>query len=178
MKKLADEMEMKRATKAEEDTWYRNTEIGGLLEVKAFHHTPYQGDSESDNVLATFELGISSQVGDWVKVGGSLLYEQDETPLEVDVAYATIANFKRSPLFFTAGQIYLPFGEYHTNMVSDPLALEIGETREAAAQLGFSAKGFSGSAYVFNGTHSRNGEEQINSWGAHVDYTRENDDLT
>jgi len=178
LRKLEEKMEEKRATGTGADAWYRNIEIGGLVEVEAAHRSPYQGDSESDIVLATFELGIASRIGEWVEIGGSLLYEQDKTPLEVDVAYATIANFEHSPLFLTAGQIYLPFGEYGSDMISDPLTLEIGETRETALQLGFAYNGFSGSTYLFNGSYISNGKDHIDSWGAHLDYTRESKELS
>ncbi len=86
----------------------------------------------------------------------------------VDVAFVTIANPEQSPLFLTAGQIYVPFGAYETNLVSDPLTLEIGETRETALQGGFVRGGFNGSVYVFNGTNKKDGKNQIGSWGANL----------
>ena len=131
MKKLEENIEEKRATESVSDAWYRNIEVGALIEVEAGYTSPFEGDSESDVVLATFELGISSQVTDWVEAGGTLLYEEDETDLEVDTGYITLANADVSPLFLTAGQIYVPFGAFETHMVSDPLTLEIGETRES-----------------------------------------------
>lgn len=178
MKKLADDLEKKRVAETGGDAWYRNIEIGAVVEVEAGYHSPYQGDSESDIVLATFELGISSQISDWVEVGGSLLFEEDDTPLEVDVAYATIADPGQSPRFLTVGRIYLPFGVYETHLVSDPLTLEIGETRETTAQLGFVTGGFNGSAYLFNGTNKKDGENRIGSWGANLGYAHESDSLT
>lgn len=63
--------------------WFQNIEIGGLIEVEAGYTSPYEGDDESDIVLATFELGISSQVNDWIEAGAALLYEEDETDLSL-----------------------------------------------------------------------------------------------
>lgn len=156
--------------------WYRNIEIAGLIEVEASYLSPYEGGSESDIVLATAELGIRSQVNDWVEAGISFLYEQDETDLEVDTAYLTFANADVSPLFLTAGQVYVPFGVYETNLVSDPLTLEIGEARETALQLGFEHSGFSGSVYVFNGDNKVKGKDRIESWGANLGFAQDSDD--
>ncbi|AFL74458.1 LbtU family siderophore porin [Thiocystis violascens] len=177
VKKLEEDLEQKRAgAEGEAGAWYRNIEVAGLIEVEAGYVSPYEGDSESDVVLATFELGITSQINDWVEAGASLLYEQDETDLEVDVAYITLANLDVTPVFLTAGQIYVPFGAYETNLVSDPLTLEIGETRETAVQLGFVQGDFSGSAYLFNGDNKVNGKNQVGSWGANLGYAQEQDD--
>lgn len=176
LKKLAENMDKKRSD--ESTAWYRQIEVGGLVEVEAGYHSPYEGDSESDIVLATFELGISSRLGDWVEAGGTLLYEEDDSGLDVDIAYVTLSNLEKAPLFLTAGQVYVPFGAYETNMVSDPLTLEIGETRETALQAGFIAKGFNGSLYVFNGDNNEDGDERIASWGANLAYAQETDALS
>jgi hypothetical protein len=158
--------------------WFKNIEIAGLIEVEAAYLEPFDAPSESDLVLATFELGILSQIGAWVEAGASLLYEEDDTDLEVDTAYITLYNPDVAPVFFTAGQIYVPFGVYETNLVSDPLTLEIGETRETAALLGFEYQGVGGSVYGFNGDTKLNGDNRISSWGANLGYRWERDDLS
>ena len=88
-----------------------------------------------------------------------------------------IYNPDVAPVFFTGGQIYVPFGVYDTNLVSDPLTLEIGETRETAALLGFEYAGVGGSVYGFNGDHKLNGDNRIGSWGANLSYAWEQDDV-
>jgi hypothetical protein len=148
------------------------------VEVEASYHSPYIGDNESDVILATFEPSISAQVNDWVAAGASLLYEEDATDLEVDTGFITIGNGDVSPLFLTAGQIYIPFGAFESNMVSDPLTLEIGETRESALQLGFEQQGLGGSVYVFNGTNKKDGKNQIGTWGANLGYAQETSTLS
>lgn len=150
--------------------------ISGLIEVEAGYHSPYEGDSESDISLATFELGINARINNWVEAAVALLYEEDDTDLEVDVAFITIGNQEASPIFLTAGQLYVPFGAYETNLVSDPLTLEIGETRETAVQIGFVAGDFLGSAYIFNGDNNIKGENRIGSWGANLGYGFEGED--
>lgn len=175
--KLEQNLERRRASSGD-DAWFNRMEIGGVVEVEAGYHSPYEGDSESDIVLATFELGISAAVTDWIEVEGTLLYEEDGTDLEVDVARITIANPDASPFSLTAGQIYVPFGMYETNLVSDPLTLEIGEARETALQIGFIQDGFDGALYLFNGSNKKNGRNEISSWGANLGYGQGSDDMS
>ncbi|MBK1708659.1 LbtU family siderophore porin [Marichromatium gracile] len=176
VKKLETALEERRTEQNWGTGWFQRIEIAGLIEVEANHTSPYVGSDESDIVLATFELGISAQVNDWVEANASLLYEEDDTDLEVDNAYITIANLEHSPLFLTAGQFYVPFGAYETNLVSDPLTLEIGEARETALQVGFVHGDFNGSVYAFNGDRKIDGENEIGSWGANLGFAQSFDD--
>jgi len=155
--------------------WFQGVEMGGVVEVEANHTDPYTGRSSNDLVLATVELAISSQVNDWVRADIVLLHEEDATDLEVDVGTITIAPPDGGGWFLTTGQFYLPFGAFESNMISDPLTLEIGETRESAFQAGFENGPFSGSAYAFNGTNKRKwgNQDRIDNWGANLAVTHE-----
>lgn len=155
--------------------WFNNIEIAGLIEVEASYADPYEGDSESDIALATFELGLAAQVTEWVEATASLLYEEGETDLEVDIAQVTLANEAVTPVYVNVGQFYLPFGAYETNLVSDPLTLEIGEIRESAVEVGFVYEGFGGSVYTFQGDNEVDGDTRIDSWGANLGFAQELD---
>jgi len=60
----------------------------------------------------------------------------------------TLGNMEMFPVYLTAGKMYVPFGNFESNMIQDPVTLEIGETRESAGQVGFEHSGFYGSAYA------------------------------
>lgn len=152
--------------------WFQGIQIGGVIEVEAGHTSPYQGDNENDIVVATVELGIAAQINDWTQGEIVLLYEEDDTDLEVDVATITIAD-PDSTWFVTAGQQYVPFGTYETNLVSDPLTLEIGETRESAILAGIESGGFHGGIYVFNGDNKEDGDNRIDNYGATAGFATE-----
>jgi hypothetical protein len=158
--------------------WFQSVEMSGAVEIEASHSSPYQGPNESDLVLATVELGINAQVNDWTSAEIILLHEEDDTDLEVDVGTITIAN-PDAPWFVTAGQFYIPFGAFESNMISDPLTLEIGETRESALQVGYDAGRFNGSIYAFNGDNKKdNGtKNRIDNWGANLNYVHESEAL-
>lgn len=152
--------------------WFQRVEVGGIVEVEAGANAPDTGDSSSDIVVATAEIGIAAQINRWVASGITLLYEEDDTDLKVDVATITIAN-PDGPWFLTAGRQYVPFGTYETNLVSDPLTLEIGEARETAILAGIESGGLSGGVYLFNGDLDEGGDSRIDALGAFVGFVRE-----
>lgn len=159
----------------EESKWSDRIEVGALIEVEAGYVKPYEGDSESDIVVATFAPFIASQVNDWIRLQAALLYEQDNTDLEVDIATVTITNAEKTPVHSIIGQTYMPFGNYDTHMVSDPLTLDVGESREVAIQLGVATFGVTGTAYVFNGDLDDDEGSKINDYGAFLGFNKEFD---
>lgn len=157
--------------------WFERVEFGGVVEVEAGRHDPYQGDSSSDVVLATVELGMAAQVNDWVEAEVVLLYEEDETDLEVDAATITVAP-PDGPWSLTGGRFYVPFGVFGTNLVSDPMTLELAETRESAAQIGFESDGLFAAVYAFNGDNKKDGDDKINNFGAVIGVEHEGETVT
>ena len=168
------EREISRLT-GQEDAWFNNLEITGAVEIEASRHDPFEGDSTSDVAVATAAIGIGAQVNDRVSAEIGLLYEEDDTDIEVDTASMT-AGPPEGAWSVTAGQVYLPFGIFESNMISDPLTLEIGETRETAVQFDVSANGFSGSAFLFNGANNEGGKEEIDGFGVAAGYAMEGDE--
>lgn len=153
--------------------------FSGLIELETSWAEDFEGVSESSIDLSTVELGMEAQMTDWV--AGSLLLEWDgdDDKITVSDAYITLGNTDEFPLTLTGGRLTVPFGAYETNMVSDPLTLEIGETGEDALVVGFEQAGFYSSVYVFNGDTNEGGDESnIEQFGATVGYSMENDTFT
>mgnify|MGYP006225581527 CR=1 FL=1 len=163
--------------KASGNSWFNNVEIGGLIEVEAGFEDPQDGDSESSLTLATAELGIAAQITEMVSAEIVLLYEDDgEEELDVDVATITLAP--NDSLEITAGQFYVPFGVFETNMVSDPLTLELGETRETAVMAGFGLGPVGVSAYIFDGDATEDGDAKIDNFGLDLALAQEADNFS
>ncbi|NVM21797.1 MAG: LbtU family siderophore porin [Desulfobacterales bacterium] len=155
-----------------------NITISGLIEAEAAFEDGSQEDS-SDIVLATVEVGFDAKVNEWVSGHILFLYEEDDTePMDVDEGTITMRNPEVCPGSVTAGKMYLPFGNFETNMVSDPLTLELGETNESAVLVGLEAADFHASVYAFNGDINEIGEDdEINGFGAGAVYAYENDGI-
>ena len=155
--------------------------MSGGLEVEAGYSKDFSDTANSDISLATMELAFEAQINEWFSVHALLLWEEDDTePIDLDEGSINIGGNETCPLYFTAGKIYIPFGLYESNMVSDPLTLEIGEMRESAIQIGTEANGFYGSVYLFNGDvpeDSSDEDDHIETFGANAGYTYKKDSV-
>ena len=149
--------------------------IGGVIEVEANHVDSDGADDESDIYVATVELGISAQINQWTAAEVVLLYENDDSDehngeIDVDVAAITLAD-PASSWFVTAGKYTLPFGNFSTNLVSDPITLDAAETADAAIEFGIETGGLLASVYAFQGDQ----DEAIENFGFQLGYTHKTD---
>lgn len=129
-----------------------------VLEVEAGFLSEYSEQersriTESGFSLATVETRLEARLSDRVKGIAVFLYEAGE-PFLVDEAFIHLGA-DDGCLNFRAGEFYVPFGNYETSLISDPLTLEMGETRETAVELNFWAAGLYVQAYLFNGDVDR-----------------------
>ena len=151
------------------------TQIHGTVEVEYGYSEDYTKANSSDIVLATVELAIETTVNDNVNIAVSLLHEEDDTALELDVGVINIHD-ENSPLSLSLGQMYVPFGSFDSNMISDPLTLELGETRESALYLTYSAGNISAGVYAFNGDIEETAatEDKVRQVGVSIAFDNEN----
>jgi hypothetical protein len=147
-------------------------EIHGTVEVEAsYAHSNLKDPSskdteESDMGLATAELGIDVDVHKYARAHILFLWEEDETePVDVDEATITLGGSEDFPFFLIGGRCYVPFGMFTSHFITDPLTLELGETRESAVLVGFANDIFELKAGAFNGDIQKTGkDDKINSF--------------
>ncbi|MFP4476532.1 MAG: LbtU family siderophore porin [Desulfatibacillaceae bacterium] len=154
-------------------------EISGALEVEVGFADDFAGEDASDGTLSTVEFGVDVTACDWATGSVVFLWEEDDTEqVELDEGSITLGNLERFPLYLQAGKYVVPFGRYETLVISDPLTLELGETRESALGVGFEAHGAYGMVYGFNGDVDQIGDnDQINGYGASVGFVVERDTM-
>lgn len=157
-----------------EDAWFDAVEIGGTIELEAAHESPYEGDSSTTAELARVELGIAARIHDWV--GAEIVVKNDDDDkIEVDEAFLTIAP-PEGAWALQAGGYVVPFGVYETNMISDPVTLELGETGQDAVTFATeSGAGLYGSVFAFNGDLDRGGDDTIDGFGVSLGYAMESE---
>jgi len=172
VKKVINQVEEKVVGKRQEGI-ISKIELGALTEIEAATSSDYAGVSDSGLTIATFQPYIVIRPSDWMLLNLALLYEQDVTNLEVDIASMSLSDKNKTPFYAIIGQTYMPFGNYDTSMISDPLTLVIGEAREKGIQLGYVKKNINLNAYIFSGEIDRSDEDEtLNSFGASVSYTK------
>ncbi|MBN2705384.1 MAG: LbtU family siderophore porin, partial [Deltaproteobacteria bacterium] len=144
----------------------------GCVEVEVGFTEDYDGNDESDIALATVELGIDIDLHKYVSAHVLLLWEEDDTePVDLDEGYLTLGDPEHFPVYVQAGKFYVPFGNFESHMISDPLTLELGETRESSVLLGFEQAGFRAGVYACNGDIDETGDDnEIKCFGLSVGY--------
>lgn len=151
----------------------------GLIEAEAVAGDDFDGESFSELNVATVELGFDAQMSEWA-VGHILAkYEgPDEDTVFIDEANIWLGNYEHFPLLMTAGKFYMPFGNFETNMVQDPLTLEIGEINDFGAAVGIESSGFYGAVYVYDGLKETDGKDTINGYGLMAGYGYEHEEFS
>ena len=145
-------------------------EISGALEVEINSGKDHLAAKGSDIALATVELGFDAEINKNVSAHILFLHEDDDTdPPVIDEGTLSIAM---GSIFLNAGRMYVPFGNFESNMISDPLTLEIAETQEAAIEFGFESGGLRASVYAFNGGADKAGVDKdiVDDFGVSLSY--------
>jgi len=158
--------------------WFDRIELSGAVEAEA-NYTSSDDENSSDIDLTTVELGVD--VALTKNFSGFVLakWEDDEGALFIDEGGIVLGNVEENGLALTVGKLYVPFGVFESNFISDPLTLELGETREGAAVVDFSAQGLYGAAYLFNSELNKAGsDDKIDAYGAKLGYALESDNLS
>lgn len=160
--------------------------FGGLIEVEVNAGEIIDRRDSADPIknagdvrLATLELTADAKVTDKVTTHVLLLHEDDATePMEVDEG--TIRLDLAPETYLSAGRMYVPFGAFETNMISDPLTVELAQMREAAVQVGAQRGHWNGSVYMFNGDTMKTstadrGDDPLQHFGVKIGFAMEND---
>jgi len=126
-----------------------NFEWGLLFEAEGFY-AKTGGEQDSDIALATVEFVMDAAVSEWLSGHVGLLWEQDDTEENnLDEAYIIIGT----DLYAQAGKYYLPFGNFETVFISDPLTLELAEINKSSVLVGAASERFDVSAGAFKGEY-------------------------
>ncbi len=152
--------------------------VFGLLEGEAVFGDDFEGNSFSAFNVATVELGLNAQLSELATAHLLALYEGPDGDLNIDEATIWLGNYDKYPLLMTAGKFYMPFGSFETNMIQDPLTLEIGEINDYGMAVGFLGRGFYGALYGYNGIKETGSSDTIKGFGAEAGYGFENDTMS
>lgn len=145
-------------------------DVGFLMELETF--AAKSGDvSESDIALATVELTADANVTDSVALHLGLLWEEDGSEENIlDEGHVTWGATDAIPFYATAGRMYLPFGNFESAFISDPLTLELAEINQSAVLVGYGNSWVDLNAGVFNGDFE-SGDNSVDDAFASVAFT-------
>ncbi len=143
--------------------WPANLVLSGTVEVEAnfsrFNPADPAADDieESDIDLAKVEIGLEAKIAKYVTGQVVFLWEDDD--LTVDEGFIVLGAEEEMPFYLKAGKMVVPFGNYETHFISDPLTQVLGETNEGAAVIGFANGLIDISAGGFNADIDETGDD-------------------
>ena len=172
------EMRKQREEEVNEQKINDYVTLFGLIEAEAIFGEDYEGNSFSEFNVATVELGLSAQMSEWAAAHLMALYEGPDGDLNIDEATIWLGNYEKYPLLMTVGKFYMPFGSFETNMIQDPLTLEIGEINDYGVAVGFLGNGFYGALYGYNGMKETGSSDTITGFGAEAGYGFESESMS
>lgn len=159
--------------------WFNRLSLSGLMNIDAtgsknYSPTDFTTHSPSSIAVSSAALYLDADVSDWTKAHVGVAYStsnqntynllrpgaytnseatSSDASLNLDEAYATIANFAKSPFYLKAGKQYLPFGSYTPFAdITPALTQVLSQVNDPAATVGFvTNNGFNGSVYALQG---------------------------
>jgi hypothetical protein len=161
--------------------------ISGKAEPVAMINRPYVGESQSDLNLGSSELDVAAALNDKVEAFISVAYDDTPPPIgprvdnsafALNMGFVNIGNLDKSPLYFTAGQMFVPFGRYSSSMISSPLPLRLARTKSRPFILGYKSQGDHGPYGAIYGFKSDTDLGHTGIGGVNLGYTINAGDLS
>lgn len=162
-------------------------QVSGKLEAQAIYSKPFTGAKQTNIALATTELDFIPVINDWASGFAAFAYDNSLAPngaltsnsrIYLDTGFLTIGNLNAAPVYMTIGQMYVPFGAYLSNMITDPLTMDLGQIKDRALLFGYQHPGNEGlyaEGFVFNGDSGTSTNDVVNDGGANIGYAYNSD---
>jgi hypothetical protein len=155
--------------------------ISGKVEPLATFGRQFVGPAEGDITLGADELDVAAAINDKVEAYMAIAYDSAppawsgqriaNSSFNLNMGFVNIGDLDESPFYFTAGQIFVPFGRFSTSMVSAPLTMLMSRTKARPFILGYKSQKSSG---PFAAIYGFSGDTTLGSsavGGANLGYT-------
>lgn len=148
----------------------------------------YFGHHRGDLTLGSSELDVAAALNAKVEAFMSIAY--DESPpivggprvansnFSLNLGFINIGDLDASPFYFTAGQVYVPFGRFSSSMISSPLTLRLARTKARPVILGYKSQYEGGPFAAVYGFKSDTTGGQSGVFGVNWGYIFKTDDYS
>lgn len=137
--------------------------LSGTVQPLMSYGKPFSGSTSGNMTLSSAELDTTALINPWVEGFVSFTYGSSapaqggdvtsNSSVSVSKAFVNIGNLDKTPYYLSAGQMYVPFGQYSSFMVSSPLTSIVGKTQVIATAVGYAPQedtGLYGTLFGYN----------------------------
>lgn len=159
--------------------------LSGKLEPGGFVSRPYKGPTTGDWDLGSSEIDVAAALNDKVEAFVGFAFDSapplfggqrvDNSSIDLNLGFVNIGDLDETPFYFTAGQIYAPFGRYSTSMISSTLPQLIGRVKTRPVVLGYRSQTASGPYAAVYGFKSDTTVGKSGVGGINAGYIIDND---
>jgi hypothetical protein len=127
--------------------------ISGKTEPQAVINRPFVGNTDGDLTLGSSEIDFAAALNQNVEAYIAIAYDSsppsvgpriNNSAFNLNMGFVNIGNLDKSPIYFTAGQLYVPFGRYSSAMISAPLTMNLSRTKTRPFIFGYKSQEDSG----------------------------------
>jgi len=143
----------------------------------------YASTSKSDINLSMAELDVIAEAGPWATAAMIINYEDkkdtasvdsvtrwNNSRIRLDRGWVTFGQLNQAPVYFTIGQVFAPFGNYSSNMVTTPSTQILGRVKDRMVVLGYDQFGVYAQAYGYAGETKPSSSEIVKHTGFNLGY--------
>lgn len=137
--------------------------ISGKTEPAGEFNRSFSGINTTDLTLGSSELNVAAAVNQNVEAYIAVAYDAsppatgpriNNSSVNLNMGFVNIGNLDKSPVYFTAGQLYVPFGRFSSAMISAPLTMLVARTKTRPFILGYKSQTDQGPFAALFGYHS------------------------
>ncbi|MBL7481628.1 LbtU family siderophore porin [Legionella bononiensis] len=123
--------------------------LSGKSEPVGVINNPFRSNTNGDLTLGSSELDIAAALNQNVEAYIAIAYDEsppavgpriNNSAFNLNMGFVNIGNLDKTPLYFTAGQLYVPFGRYSSSMISAPLTMNVARTKTRPFILGYKSQ--------------------------------------
>ncbi|EKD45784.1 MAG: hypothetical protein ACD_69C00136G0001 [uncultured bacterium] len=150
--------------------------LSGALDGNINYKQEYNKLNKLDVNLDGAQVDIIGETGPWVTSAISITYDDERvsggtrvsnSKLKLDRGFITVGQLNKSPMYFSIGQMFVPFGRFSSNMLTKTSTRLLGRTKDRAVILGYSKDAFNVQIYGFPGETKGTNNGTVKSFLGH-----------
>lgn len=123
--------------------------VSGKAEPLAVVNRPYVGKTDGDLTLGSSEVDFAAALNQSVEAYIAIAYDEsppsvgpriNNSAFNLNMGFVNIGDLDKTPWYFTAGQLYVPFGRFSSAMISAPLTMNEARTKARPFILGYKSQ--------------------------------------